>query len=102
MAIVGYRRVSSADQRLDRQDLDKGPSNPALPDKVFEDKVSGKDLDRPGLVACLSYVREGDTLRVHSADRLSRSLVDLVRLVDELNGRGVVVELVKEKMVFDP
>lgn len=93
-AIVGYRRVSSTDQRLDRQDL-------GAVDKLFEDQASGKDRDRPGLVACLAYVREGDTLRCHSADRLARSLADLIALVEELTGRGVRVEFVKEGMVFD-
>lgn len=93
-ATVGYRRVSTTDQRLDRQDLGDC-------DKVFEDQASGKDRDRPGLAACLAYVREGDTLRCYSADRLARSLTDLLALVDDLTGRGVRVEFVKEGMVFD-
>lgn len=93
--ICGYRRVSSADQRLDRQDLGEC-------DKVFEDKLSGKNRDRPGLDSALAFVREGDTLRVHSADRLARSLKDLLAILDELTGRGVTVELLKEGMVFDP
>jgi DNA invertase Pin-like site-specific DNA recombinase len=93
-ATVGYRRVSSTDQRLDRQDL-------GTCDRVFEDKASGGDRDRPGLDACLAYVREGDTLRCHSADRLARSLSDLLALVDDLTGRGVRVEFVKEGMAFD-
>ncbi|GAB3434744.1 recombinase family protein [Phycicoccus ginsengisoli] len=94
-ATVGYRRVSSTDQRLDRQDLGEV-------DKLFEDRASGKDRDRPGLAACLAYVREGDTLRCYSADRLARSLTDLLALVDDLTARGVRVEFVKEGMVFDP
>lgn len=49
-AIVGYRRVSSTDQRLDRQGLGECS-------KVFEDRASGKDRDRPGLTACLTYIR---------------------------------------------
>lgn len=93
-ATVGYRRVSSADQRLDRQDLGDV-------DKVFEDQASGRDRDRPGLAAALAYVREGDTLRCHSADRLARSLTDLIATVDDLTGRGVRVEFVKEGMLFD-
>jgi len=95
MSVVGYRRVSSEGQRLDRQDL--GPV-----DKMFEEKVSGKDRDRPELAACLAYCREGDTLRVHSADRLARSLHDLIAIVDDLTGRGVRVEFAKEGMTFDP
>ena len=70
-------------------------------DRLFEDQASGKDRDRPGLAACLAYVREGDTLRCYSADRLARSLTDLLALVDDLAGRGVRVEFVKEGMVFD-
>lgn len=93
-ATVGYRRVSTTDQRLDRQDLGDC-------DKVFEDKTSGKDRDRPGLAACLAYVREGDTLRCHSADRLARSLGDLIATVDGLTARGVRVEFVKEGLAFD-
>ena len=95
MAIVGYRRTSSTDQRLDRQDL-------GHVDKCFDDQVSGKNTDRPGLAACLTYVREGDTLRVHSTDRLARSLRDLLHLLDDLTRQGVRVEFVKEGMVFDP
>lgn len=93
-ATVGYRRVSTTDQRLDRQDL-------GAVDKLFEDQASGKDRDRPGLAACLAYVREGDTLRCYSADRLARSLTDLLGLVDDLAERGVRVEFIKEGMVFD-
>jgi len=94
MPVIGYRRVSSADQCLDRQDL-------GATDRVFEDKASGKDKDRPGLTECLAYVRDGDTLRVYSVDRLARSLSDLLHLVDELTRRGVRLEFVKEGMAFD-
>jgi len=92
---VGYRRVSSVGQNLDRQDL-------GTVDKLFEDKQSGKDRARPGLEACLAYLREGDTLRVASSDRLARSLKDLLAILDELTSRGVAVELLAERMVFDP
>lgn len=95
MSVVGYRRVSTEDQRLDRQDL-------GSVDRVFGEKVSGKDRERPALAAALAYCREGDTLRVHSVDRLGRSLLDLLAIVDELTQRGVVVEFVKEGMAFDP
>ena len=95
MAVVGYRRVSSTDQSLERQDL-------GVTDKVFEDKASGASTDRPGLADLLAYIREGDTLRVHSTDRLARSLHDLLALLDSLTAQGVRVEFVKEGMVFDP
>jgi len=86
--------VSSVDQNLARQ-LD-GISL----DERFEDKASGKDMNRPGLEACLKHLRRGDTLHVHSMDRLARSLADLLRLVKELTGRGVAVQFHKEALTF--
>ena len=91
---IGYVRVSSVDQNTDRQ-LDGVPV-----DKVFTDKASGKDTNRPQLRVALDYLRDGDVLVVHSMDRLSRSLGDLLHLVEELTGRGVAVEFVKENLVF--
>jgi DNA invertase Pin-like site-specific DNA recombinase len=91
---VGYQRVSTIDQNTDRQ-LDGVEL-----DKMFSDKASGKDTQRPQLAACLEYVREGDTLVVHSMDRLARNLEDLRRLVRELTRQGVKVEFVKENLTF--
>jgi DNA invertase Pin-like site-specific DNA recombinase len=91
---VGYLRVSTVDQNTERQ-LD----GIAL-DKVFTDKASGKDTNRPELTRALEYVREGDILVVHSMDRLARNLEDLRRIVRELTGRGVRVEFVKESLTF--
>lgn len=91
---IGYVRVSTVDQNTARQ-LD-GVSV----DKVFTDHASGKDTARPQLGAALDYVRDGDTLVVHSMDRLARSLPDLRRLVDDLTSRGVAVQFVKENMIF--
>lgn len=91
---VGYVRVSSVDQNTERQ-LDG-----VAVDRVFTDRASGKDTARPELTACLGYVREGDALVVHSMDRLARSLVDLRTIVDDLTGRGVAVEFVKERLTF--
>lgn len=96
MAAVGYIRVSSADQNLARQ-LDG-----VKLDRVFEDKVSGKDTNRPALQEMLLYVREGDTLYVHSIDRLARNLVDLRKLVSTLNDKGVAVSFQKESLTFSP
>lgn len=93
---IGYQRVSTAGQNTDRQ-LDG-----VAVDRMYTDHASGKDTDRPELRAALGYVREGDTLVVHSMDRLARSLVDLRTLVDELTGRGVTVEFVKEGLTFSP
>jgi DNA invertase Pin-like site-specific DNA recombinase len=91
---IGYVRVSSIDQSTERQ-LD----GVAL-DKVFTDKASGKDTKRPQLQAALDYLREGDTLVVHSMDRLARNTEDLLRMVRELTAKGVSVEFVKNGMVF--
>lgn len=91
---VGYIRVSTVEQHTDRQ-LDGIEL-----DKTFTDKCSGKDTRRPGLAALLDYLREGDTLYVHSMDRLGRSLTDLLRMVAELTGNGVAVVFVKNNMTF--
>lgn len=91
---IGYIRVSTLDQNPDRQ------LEGAQVSKVFTDKASGKDMQRPQLDALLGYVREGDTLVVHSMDRLARNLDDLRRLVQQLTGRGVRIEFVKEGLTF--
>ena len=92
--VVGYVRVSTADQNTDRQ-LDGIEL-----DEVFTDHASGKDTKRPQLQAMLKHVRKGDELVVHSMDRLARSLVDLRRTVDELAAKGVRVRFVKEGLTF--
>lgn len=94
MAKVGYVRVSSVDQNTERQ-LDG-----LTLDKVYTDKASGKDTDRPQLQAMLEYVREGDCIVVHSIDRLARSLADLLSLVQSLNTKGVQVQFIKEQLLF--
>jgi DNA invertase Pin-like site-specific DNA recombinase len=91
---VGYIRVSSLDQNTERQ-LD----DIAL-DKVFTDKASAKDTNRPQLQAALNHVRAGDTLIVHTMDRLARNVEDMLRLVREMNDRGVSVQFIKENMSF--
>jgi DNA invertase Pin-like site-specific DNA recombinase len=91
---VGYRRVSTLEQSTARQLAD-------IPvDKMFEDKASGKDRERPQLKLALEYVREGDVLIVHSMDRLARNLADLLALVKDLTGRGVAVQFLKENLLF--
>ena len=93
---IGYVRVSSADQNDARQ-LDG-----VILDKIFTDKASGKDTNRPQLQAMLDFAREGDVIFVHSMDRLSRSLSDLEKLVKQLTGKGITVQFVKEKLKFEP
>ncbi len=91
---VGYIRVSSLDPNPDRQ-LDE-----VMVDRVFVDKASGKDVHRPRLDQLLAFLREGDTLVVHSMDRLARNLDDLRGLVQTLTRRGVAVEFVTERLTF--
>jgi DNA invertase Pin-like site-specific DNA recombinase len=91
---IGYKRVSTVDQNTGRQ-LDG-----VAVGKVFEDKASGKNTARPQLQAALEFCREGDTLVVHSMDRLARNLSDLRLLVNQLTARGVAVEFVKEHLTF--
>jgi len=91
---IGYVRVSTIAQNTDRQ-LDG-----LVLDRVFTDKASGKDTRRPAYESCMQFVREGDTLVIHSMDRLARSLDDLRRTVQELTSRGVRVQFIKENLVF--
>jgi DNA invertase Pin-like site-specific DNA recombinase len=91
---VGYIRVSSLDQNTVRQ-LDGIDV-----ERTFTDKASGKDAERPALEEMLAFVRDGDTVIVHSMDRLARNLDDLRRLVRTLTGKGVAVEFVKEHLAF--
>lgn len=87
--IVGYVRVSSIEQNEARQVEGLGDV-----EKLFCDKASGKDTDRPQLTAMLEWVREGDTVRVKSVDRLARSTRDLLELLGTLEAKGVGVEFV--------
>ena len=91
---IGYVRVSTHDQNTARQ-LDG-----IHLDKVFEEHASGKNADRPALQACLEYIRDGDTLHVHSIDRLARNLQDLLSIVTRLKEKGVTVKFHKEKLDF--
>jgi len=92
---VGYMQVSSISQNTDRQ-LDG-----IATDVMFEDHASGEDTDCPRLQAMLTHVRAGDTVVVHSLDRLGRDLLDLHTLIRDLTGRGVEVRFVTEGLVFD-
>ena len=94
---IGYARVSSKDQNLDRQ-LAALKKEKVF--RIFTDTVSGSSTQRPGLDGALNYVRAGDQLIVVSMDRLARSLIDLHRLVDELAERGVSVKFLKEGQTY--
>lgn len=91
---VGYIRVSSIGQNTDRQ-LDG-----VRLDRVFEEKASAKDTQRPVLQDCIGYVRAGDVLHVHSMDRLARNLDDLRAIVRSLTAKGVKVQFHKESLAF--
>ncbi|WP_298443131.1 recombinase family protein [Ferrimicrobium sp.] len=91
---VGYVRVSTIDQNTDRQ------LEGIKLDKVFLDKASGKDSYREQLEAMVDYVRSGDTVVVHSMDRLARNLDDLRNIVQTLTAKGVRIEFVKESLTF--
>ncbi|MFD7262800.1 recombinase family protein [Streptomyces sp. NPDC059874] len=83
---IGYARISTEDQEAQ---LQRDALTEAGCARIFEDKASGKNADRPELTAVLDYLREGDTLCVWKLDRLGRSLIDLVTIVDGLRAKGV-------------
>lgn len=91
---IGYIRVSTLDQHEERQ------LEGVTCAKTFTDKASGKDTKRPQLELLLSFVRAGDTVVVHSMDRLARNLDDLRRIVQSLTGKGVRIEFLKEHLTF--
>ena len=84
--IIGYARVSTQDQNLD---LQKQSLTAAGCEKIYEDQVSGKRVDRPGLTLALEVIREGDTLVVWKLDRLGRGLKQLINLVEDMERRGI-------------
>lgn len=91
---IGYVRVSTIDQNTERQ------LEGIEVAKTFIDKASGKDTRRPQLEALMSFARTGDTVVVHSMDRLARNLDDLRRIVQTLTTKGICIEFVKEHLTF--
>ena len=91
--IVGYRRVSSFDQALDRQELEGA-------ERIFEEKESGAKRDRPALLEMINYIRDGDTVIVHSIDRLARDLRDLQDIIEKINGKGASISFQTEGLTF--
>lgn len=94
-ALIGYARVSTKDQLLDRQIL---ALEAAGCSRIFADKKSGKNVEREELWKALDYLRPGDTLVVPSLDRLGRSLQDLIAVVAGLRRRGVGFRSLKEAL----
>lgn len=92
---VGYIRVSSIEQNTKSQkELLKNVGM----DKVFEEKISGKNAKRPELQAMLEYVREGDTVYVKDLSRLARNTKDLLNIVEYLTNKGVRLKSIKENI----
>jgi len=94
MSVVGYKRVSSFEQNTARQ-LDGIKC-----EAVYEDRISGGSTNRPKLDELRRYVRKGDTVVVHSIDRLARNLQDLLSLIDEFTKAGVELKFIKEQLTF--
>jgi DNA invertase Pin-like site-specific DNA recombinase len=91
---IGYIRVSTFEQNTDRQ------LEGIKLDKAFTDKASGKDTNRPAFDDLMEFVREGDTVIVHSMDRLARNLDDLRQIVQRLTGWGIRIQFIKESLTF--
>lgn len=84
--LIGYARVSTQDQHLD---LQLKSLTEVGCEKIFQDKVSGKKLEKTGLIEAISHLRKGDTLVVWKLDRLGRSVKQLVALIDQLNKQEI-------------
>ena len=95
MTDIAYIRVSTTDQNTERQ-LDG-----VKVAKTFIDKCSGGSTNRPALTDLLDYIREGDTVHVHSIDRLARNLQDLLSLVERFKTKGVALKFHKESLTFE-
>lgn len=96
--IFGYARISTKDQNLERQLAVLKP----VCDEIFTEKESGKSTrERPVLVNLLSHLRKGDTLAIHSIDRLARNTRDLLEIIDNLVVRGITVQFLTNSMSFD-
>lgn len=95
MSRIGYIRVSTTDQNTERQLAGIGL------DKVFEDKCSGKNTNRPALTQLIDYCRDGDKVFVHDISRMARNVQDLLELIKTFNSKGVAIQFVKENLSFD-
>ena len=92
---VGYARVSTQDQKTELQ-IDA--LKQAGCERIFEEKASGAQRDRPELKAALDYIRQGDTIVVWKLDRLARSLKQLLETVEDLEGRGIGLKSLTENI----
>lgn len=92
--IFNYIRVSTIEQNTERQLRD------VVCDRVYEEKISGKDTNRPQLQAMLSNIRSGDIINIHEMSRLARNTRDLLNLVEEITSKGATVVFHKENLTF--
>ena len=97
---LGYARVSTVKQDLDRQ-VEALVAAGVAPDKIFLDKKSGATTDRPGLRAVLEYARQGDVIVVHTLDRLGRTVRDTLNLIHDFTDRGVGVRNLADPIKVD-
>lgn len=95
MSKVAYIRVSSKDQNVGRQH--QALSSYKI-DRFFEEKISGKDMNRPKLKEMMDWVREGDTVYVESFSRLARDMLDLLKIIDVLSKKKVGFISLKESI----
>lgn len=95
MPLIGYARVSSAGQKLDIQ-LEKLEEQGC--DRIYQEKERGTTTLRSQLIACLDYVRDGDTLIVTKLDRLARSTLDLCSIAKRLEDKGVVLKVIDQNI----
>lgn len=97
---LGYARVSTAKQDLERQ-IDALREVGIAADRIYVDKKSGSTVNRPGLTAVLEYAREGDVIVVHTLDRLGRTVRDTLNLIHDLAERGVGVRNLADPIKVD-
>ena len=93
MTKIGYTRVPTSDQNKDRQEF--GDIS-----RLFEDKASGGNAERPALQEMLAYIREGDEVVVFSIDRLARTLRDLEDIIKDVNSKGASLTFLTERLTF--
>lgn len=92
---IGYIRVSSLDQNTDRQ---HEILKPYTLEKIFEEKISGKDRNRPALQEMMKFCRDGDTIYIESISRLARNTKDFLNIVEELSAKAVGIVSAKESL----
>ena len=90
---VGYKRVSTKDQNFDRQELGNV-------EKIFEEKISGKNADRVALNEMLTFIRDGDEVVIYSIDRLARNLRDLETIINQIIEKGASIQFLSERLLF--